>query len=135
MGDRFVVGFRETESDTPVWLYSHGGGSDRYNTVAYAVDAASPRWHDPSYATRIAISQIIGPNWLQMLGYGLNAGRVCSTKGDYPDVIIVNWDDKTVQIVDQDDPTEVLYTMTLEKFVVAKDRARAEDWVGSAIRI
>ena len=68
---------------------SHWGGYDRFTNLARALKAAEPRWHDGSYATRIIISQLIGDNWNQELGFGLWAsGSQGDYGGDHPDIII-----------------------------------------------
>jgi len=102
MGDRFVVGFCDTKDTPPVWLYSHWGGSERVETIADAIQKAQPRWTDPSYATRIAISSIIGEDWSRETGFGISAGTqdffYLGLQPDYDDVHLVTWADKTVTV-------------------------------------
>ena len=97
MGDRAVIGFKETRESTPIWLYSHWGGSNRFQDVQRALEAARPRWNDPSYATRIAVSQIIGDDWSGELNYGLTTDDDIVNSSEY-DVIIVIWDERTVEV-------------------------------------
>jgi hypothetical protein len=98
MGDRFVVGFRDTEETPTVWLYSHWGGSDRVELIADAIGKARPRWNDPGYATRIAISRIVGDSWNEELGFGITAGGRDFYHPDYDDVHVVTWSDRTVVV-------------------------------------
>ena len=102
MGDRFVVGFRDTKDTPPVWLYSHWGGSDRLELLAKAIKAARPRWGDSAYATRIAISSIVGDSWNEETGFGITAGGRDFCFPDYDDVHLVTWSDRTVVVQDID---------------------------------
>jgi len=129
MGDRFTVAFKDKANSTPIWLYSHWGGADQYIHVAMAIEAAEPRWHDPSYATRIAISSIVGDSWSGSTGFGLNAGPTCSTMSDYSNSIVVIWEDKLVQIVDSQDPSISRYTATFAKWLDAHQREKITSWV------
>jgi len=99
MGDRYCVGFTGfDEKDNPerrVWLYSHWSGSDRHSEIGRAIEAARPRWTDPTYATRIAISNIVGDGWKGETGFGIEAGPCCLTHVEYG-AFLVNWSDKTV---------------------------------------
>ena len=110
MGDRFVVGFRETRKSPTMYLYSHWGGSDRHRAIAEAIEAAQPRWGDAPYATRIAVSSIVGHDWERETGFGLSVGTFCMP--DYSDVVIVTWDEHRVDIVDDNDVESVRATMS-----------------------
>ena len=103
MGDRAVIGFRASREDIPVFLYSHWGGSERYRDAARVIEEARPRWTDPAYATRIAISQIVADDWSGELGFGISAGHNSFCQPDYDDVIIISWRDRTVEIVSAGD--------------------------------
>lgn len=98
MGDRMVVGFQADKDTPPVWLYSHWGGHSRVADIASAVEAARPRWSDPAYATRIAISQIVGDAWSGELGFGISAGDRNFCLPDYDEVHLVDWSKKTVTV-------------------------------------
>jgi hypothetical protein len=88
MGDRVVYTIRQ-DKDLSVNLYSHWGGYDRFINLANALRAAEPRWNDTSYATRIIISQLIGDQWNQELGFGIWASNEHGMYGgDHPDIII-----------------------------------------------
>lgn len=99
MGDRYTVGFTGyEESDNEerrVWLYSHWGGDDRYAEISRAIKAAHPRWDDPTYATRIAISHIVADQWQSEYGFGIEAGPYCLTHVEY-NPILVDWHERTV---------------------------------------
>jgi len=99
MGDRYCVGFTgfdETDNtERRVWLYSHWGGSDRHREIALAIEKARPRWSDPTYATRIAISTIVGDGWKDETGFGIEAGPRCLTHVEYG-AFLVDWSAKTV---------------------------------------
>jgi len=115
MGDRFVVGFRETKNSPTMYLYSHWGGDERHKTLAEAIDAARPRWGDAAYATRIAVSTIVGNDWERETGFGLSVGSFCMP--DYSDVAIVTWDEQRVDVVNDNDVENVLATMSLNDYV------------------
>lgn len=99
MGDRYTVGFTgfdETDNEERrIWLYSHWGGGNRHAEIASAIEAAMPRWSDPTYATRIAISNIVGDSWKEETGFGIEAGPTCLTSVEYG-AILVDWSAKTV---------------------------------------
>ena len=88
MGDRIVYSIKQ-DKDLSVNLYSHWGGYDRFAALARALKAAEPRWNDVSYGTRIIVSQLIGSDWADELGFGLWASNEHGMYGgDHPDIII-----------------------------------------------
>ena len=88
MGDRIVYVIKQ-DNDLSVNLYSHWGGYDRFATLAKAIKAAEPRWSDTSYCTRIIVSQLIGSDWADELGFGLWASNEHGMYGgDHPDIVI-----------------------------------------------
>jgi hypothetical protein len=117
MGDRAVIGFKADTEDIPVFLYMHWGGSDRYRDAMRAIEAASPRWNDASYATRIGISQIVENYWSEELGFGISAGHNSFAQPDYDDVILITWATRTVEIVSACDSTKVAQTMPFDAFL------------------
>jgi hypothetical protein len=98
MGDISVIGFKATEKSTPIWLYSHWGGCDRYGDVARALVASQTRWTDPTYATRIAISTIIGSDWSEEVGFGLSCGADGFSIPDYDDIPVIVWSEEIVEV-------------------------------------
>lgn len=117
MGDRAVIGFKADKDSIPVFLYSHWGGSDRYRDANRALEAARPRWNQPDYATRIAISQIIENYWHEETGFGISVEHNSFAQPDYEDVIIITWNTRLVEIVNADDSTEVMTTLTFDQFL------------------
>lgn len=95
MGDRIVYTIKQTDGNA-INLYSHWGGYERYQALAYAIDKARPRWTDETYAARIIISNLIGPLWDSETGFGIWAGNDGGTAGDHPDIII-NLSNNTVE--------------------------------------
>jgi hypothetical protein len=72
MGARCNFIFKQNNVEPSVILYSHWGADSWESDLAAALKAAEPRWNDPSYATRIAISSLIGDNWQSETGYGIH---------------------------------------------------------------
>ena len=98
MGDRSVVGFKDDKNDV-IFLYGHWLGSDNVEWALYkALKAAEPRWGDTSYATRIAISSIVGLSWTSETGFGLFVNEL--PYSEHP-IVIVNWGSKLVEIYDE----------------------------------
>jgi len=98
MGDRAIIGFKKSKDSMPVFLYAHWGGSERYIDAARAIEAAENRWDDTTYATRIAVSTIVGSQWSNETGFGLSADLDEMTMPDYDDVLIVSWLDRVVEV-------------------------------------
>ena len=96
MGDRMVIGFKATQDAPTIYLYTQWGGEDRYKDLANVLLTSSSRWDDPSYATRIAISQVVGDVWSQPLGYGVSANEFCWP--DYDDIPVVTWSTQRINI-------------------------------------
>lgn len=118
MGDRAVFGFRQhKEDDNPIFLYSHWGGCDRYLDAQRAIEAARPRWMDPAYATRIAISQIVENYWMEETGFGLSAGHNSFSQPDYNDIILISWQERKVEIVSSQDSRRVDQEMSFDDFL------------------
>jgi hypothetical protein len=92
MGDRAAFGFRAEAGEPTIYLYSHWGGSTQAADLARALAAAEPRWNDASYATRIAVSQLIGSEWAEETGYGLTVTDGRQPFGlDYGHCLVVDW--------------------------------------------
>lgn len=65
-----------TDAESPsIYLYSHWGGDSKWNDTVHALEAARPRWDDPTYGARIFISQIVGAAWDEETGFGITAGE------------------------------------------------------------
>ena len=112
MGDRANFGFKQSDGNT-IFLYGHWAGYNMLANLASAVLAAQPRWNDESYATRIAISNLIGEDWAQETGWGLSVGRLLDNEHKVP---VINWVDKTFTLYEEDLTTEV-FSLSLGDFV------------------
>ena len=89
MGDRIVYTIKQSDGYA-INLYSHWGGTERYYALAHALEKARNRWTDETYAARIIVSNLIGPDWDEETGFGLWAGNgnAAIIAGDHPDIII-----------------------------------------------
>ena len=96
MGDRAVFGFKS--EGHILFLYSHWGGDEQLLTMQQAIRKAEPRWGDPDYATRIAVSHIIGEQWGSETGYGLSIDTFIQPDYDY--AYVVDWETRTVETID-----------------------------------
>jgi hypothetical protein len=125
MGDRANFGFRQSNGETIV-LYGHWAGHDMLANLAQAVSAAEPRWSDESYATRIAISRLVGEQWADETGWGLSVNRILDNEHK---IALIDWSTKTFSLHEeapwsesteykvrgmQDEP---IFTLPLEAFV------------------
>lgn len=123
MGDRANVVFKQGKGY--LGLYLHNGGyrvkSDVANTLQRVVDAR--RTSDDGYATRIAISNIIGNDWSQDYSYGLYAGATINDAiaDNEHDIIVIDWEDGTVLLYDFDFGKwvikDVKQTYTFDEFI------------------
>lgn len=118
MGDRAVIGFKADKNATPVYLYMHWGGSDRYVDVQNAIVAAQPRWNDAAYSTRIAISRIVGDRWSDETGFGITAGDDAFAYPDYDDVPVIIWEDRVVEIINASDRRIVLTSVPFDQVLL-----------------
>jgi len=123
MGDRANFGFVQPNGTTIV-LYGHWAGHNMLGKLADAVIAARPRWTDSSYATRIAISQLIGDQWNMETGWGL---QVNERSDNEHKIAIVDWEQQTFSLHEEDDfrdetnkvrgmKNEAIFTMDLSAF-------------------
>jgi hypothetical protein len=123
MGDRANFGFVQPNGQTIV-LYGHWAGHQMLGKLADAVIAARPRWNDSSYATRIAISQLIGDQWNMETGWGLYVNEIGDNEHK---IAIIDWDQQTFSLhewADGRDPlnkvrgmnNKALFTMDLTSF-------------------
>lgn len=117
MGDRAVFGFRSSSLEPTIYLYSHWGGTTQERDLADALEAARPRWSDPSYATRIALSRLVGPTWDVETGFGVYAGDGGAHGADYQTILVVDWEAGKVLVCLNDDSSVVLASYGLDEFV------------------
>jgi len=123
MGDRANFGFKQANGETIV-LYGHWAGHDMLGNLAQAVEAARPRWTDESYATRIAISNLIGDEWKIETGWGLSVNSILDNEHKIP---VIDWRTQTFSLHEEaswDEQTKVkgmsdepMFTMALDSFV------------------
>jgi hypothetical protein len=92
--------------------------------LADAVIAARPRWNDPSYATRITISQLIGDQWNMETGWGLHVNEISDNEHK---IAIVDWEQQIFSLHEEDDfrnqdnkvrgmKNQAIFTMDLSTF-------------------
>lgn len=112
MGDRANFGFKDSKEDI-IFLYGHWAGHRMLENLADAVQAAEPRWNDESYATRIAISRLVGDEWTSETGWGLSVNTLADNEHKVP---IIDWKNKTFTLMEEDLTTKI-FTMDLSKFV------------------
>jgi hypothetical protein len=123
MGDRANFGFVQPNGETIV-LYGHWAGHQMLGKLADAVITARPRWQDPSYATRITISQLIGDQWNMETGWGLHVNEISDNEHK---VAIIDWSQQTFSLHEEDDfrntdnkvrgmKNQAIFTMDLSSF-------------------
>lgn len=112
MGDRANFGFRDRKQDV-VFLYGHWAGHQMLENLANAVSAAQPRWNDETYATRIAISRLIGDEWASETGWGISVNQLADNEHKVP---VIDWHNKTFTLYEEDLQT-VVFSLTIDEFV------------------
>lgn len=63
----------KSNNEASIYLYSHWGGDSKLEDTKNAIEMARPRWDDPTYCARIIISQLIGYQWDEEAGFGIEA--------------------------------------------------------------
>ena len=112
MGDRANFGFKDRKGDT-VFLYGHWAGHRMLENLANAVEAARPRWTDETYATRIAISRLVGDEWQSETGWGISVNQLADNEHKVP---VIDWANATFTLMEEDLQT-VVFTSSLDSFV------------------
>lgn len=124
MGDRANFVFVQDNGETIV-LYGHWAGYNMLENLAEAVATAQPRWGDSAYATRIAVSQMIGDSWSSETGWGLSVNEIADNEHKIP---VINWGDRTFSLHEQAPfvdkhnkvrgmKNDAIFTMDLSAFV------------------
>ena len=124
MGDRANFAFVQPNGEAIV-LYGHWGGHNMLAKLAEAVAKAQDRWQDPSYATRIVISQMIGDGWGFETGWGLHVNEIGDNEHKIP---VIDWAQQTFSLHAEDSyhnldnkvrgmSNEAIFTMDLRTFV------------------
>jgi len=123
MGDRANFVFVQPNGESIV-LYGHWAGHNMLANLADAVIQARPRWSDSSYATRIAISQMVGDQWTSEIGWGLQVNEISDNEHKIP---VVDFEQQAFSLHEEaphNDTTnkvrgmnnEAIFTMDLEAF-------------------
>ena len=99
MGDRANFVFTQTDGNSVV-LYGHWAGHQMLANLANALETARPRWNDDAYGTRIIISQMVGEEWNQELGWGISVNTILDNEHSIP---VVNFITQTVSLYDEKD--------------------------------
>jgi hypothetical protein len=125
MGDRANFAFKQSNGNTIV-LYGHWAGHGMLENLAAAVEKARPRWSDEGYATRIAISRLVGAEWTSETGWGIYSNVIMDNEHKIP---LIDWSTGTFSLHEeapwsesesnqvrgmQDEP---IFTLTLNEFV------------------
>jgi len=124
VGDRANFGFVQPNGNTIV-LYGHWAGHNMLENLAEAVAKAQGRWSDPSYATRIVVSQMIGDGWGFETGWGLHVNEIGDNEHKIP---VIDWAQQTFSLHSEDSffnednkvrgmSNEAIFTMDLRSFV------------------
>ena len=124
MGDRANFGFVQPNGNTIV-LYGHWAGHNMLAQLAEAAIKAQGRWSDPSYATRITISQMINNDWNSETGWGLYVNEIGDNEHK---IAIVDFNQQTFSLHEEaprnDKDNKVsgmsnqpIFTMDLSNFV------------------
>jgi len=114
MGDRANFGFRQADGET-IYLYGHWAGHEMMARLADAIIAAQNRWHDESYATRIAISNLIADEWDQEYSWGI-ATYVGDNEHSIP---VVEWCTQRVILYSRDglEDNDIKFVMNFQQFL------------------
>ena len=111
MGNRANYGFRSGHNT--VFLYGHWAGEPYMaERLASALREAQPRWDDDAYATRIAISQLIGDDWNSETGWGIYVNEIGDNENP---VFVVDWASRTVEIYECEGWSDVSYQEKLKQ--------------------
>lgn len=97
MGDRANFGFKTGENT--VFLYGHWAGHEMLAKMARALKRIknAGREDDPSYATRIGISEIVGEDWQNDLSWGITVNTIDDNEHKIP---VFDIDHQTVSLND-----------------------------------
>lgn len=117
MGDRVNIGFRS--GDNVVFLYSHWGGSSVNEDIKKALIKAQPRWDDISYATRIAISSIVGSQWESEINFGISVNKIYDANQD---TYVIDWEKRVVEVYASYDYPDIadrkmIYEFSFNRFI------------------
>ncbi len=98
MGDRANFVFVQPNGEAIV-LYGHWAGYNMLQNLAEAAIKAQNRWSDPSYATRIAISHMVGEGWAMETGWGLAVNEILDNEHKIP---VIDFAQQTFSLHEED---------------------------------
>jgi hypothetical protein len=105
MGERANFGMRQEDGNI-IFVYGHWAGVNMLTSFAYALSSANDRLpHDAAYATRITISQLVGSDWSQNLGWGITINTFADN--EYP-VPVYDFGTDTIAIYDYSSYTNTI---------------------------
>ena len=95
MGDRSNIGIRQ--NDNILFIYGHWmGEKNTTDSLFVALSASRERWNDTGYATRIAVSHVIGSEWEGCLGWGLYINQIGDNNGYV--IPVINFERQIIEI-------------------------------------
>jgi hypothetical protein len=97
MGDRANFVFVQPNGHSIV-LYGHWAGHNMLANLAEAAIKAQGRWSDPSYATRITVSNMIGEGWAMETGWGLSVDQIQDNEHKIP---VIDFAQQTFSLHDE----------------------------------
>lgn len=101
IGARGCIGFIGNDKGNPgcnvTFVYTHWRGPDLPELVQRAVAVAQPRWGDPSYATRMALTHLIG-GIADDTGWGVDT---MPGENEY-NAIVIDWDAREAIVIGAD---------------------------------
>jgi len=98
MGDRANFVFVQPNGESIV-LYGHWAGHNMLANLAEAAIKAQNRWSDPSYATRITISNMIGEGWAMETGWGLAVNEILDNEHK---IAVIDFQQQTFSLHEED---------------------------------
>ena len=124
MGDRANFVFVQPNGHSIV-LYGHWAGHNMLANLAEAVSKAQNRWSDPSYATRITVSHMVGEGWAMETGWGLAVNEILDNEHK---IAVVDFQQQTFSLHEEDSysnesnkvrgmKNEAIFTQDLSNFV------------------
>jgi hypothetical protein len=116
MGDRVNIVLKDGDERPAVVIYLHWGYTDRYVILASAINHAKPRWFDPSYCTRMIISDILKDKLMDETGQGIFAATMAEISTGYfytNDYVVVDLANRTVDVDGTPVPFDVFTALAL----------------------
>jgi hypothetical protein len=104
VGNRVVVGIRDTQMSPIMFVYAHWGKHPMVD-AQNAIVQASGRWSDYSYANRIAINTIINSSEAT-LGGGVSLYGRFLPESEYRELPVITWSTQTVEVYHYYDEVE-----------------------------